>query len=55
MVDYAIVGGNNYNIVDLGDPDPLSEFPEIYGNENFSYVDYINGAQRTKISWCDCK
>jgi hypothetical protein len=38
MVDYAIVGGNNYNIVDLGDPDPLSEFPEIYGNENFSYV-----------------
>lgn len=38
MVDYAIVGGNNYTIVDLGDPDPLTEFPEIYGNLNFSYV-----------------
>jgi hypothetical protein len=60
MVDYVIAGGNNYTVVDLGDPDPLTEFPEIFGNENFSYVvsftqpdatDYLGITVNSKPDW----
>ncbi len=60
MVDYVIAGGNNYTVVDLGDPDPLTEFPEIFGNQDFSYVvsftqtdatDYLGITVDSKPDW----
>lgn len=38
MVDYVITSGNNYTEVGLDpEPDPISELPQIFANQEFSY------------------
>ena len=38
-INYDVIANNDsYVPVGLGDPDPLVEFPPIYGNQNFSFT-----------------